>query len=168
MTDFISLEVLFKYFHSNRQILKAKLPKLSVTSAFCQHIHNSKLYSVIKWVRAACQKHGYPHPDSRDLMKKYVSWHNNVVCFGFLSLEIPLHCYQDNLVAFAYNTHFTGMYGKAKETAFVLFKDQFSLKIGIVFQGKKKEIVFQGPRSFLISHQWSKRLFKSNSELVLG
>jgi len=40
--------------------------------------------------------------------------------------------------------HFTGMYGKAEETAFVLFKDQFSLKI---------EIVFQGLRSFRISDQ---------------
>lgn len=57
--------------------------------------------------------------------------------FVFLSLEIPPQCYEVNLVALAYNTHFTGMYGKAKETAFVLFKDQFSLKIGIVFQGRE-------------------------------
>lgn len=78
-------------------------------------------------------------------MKKYVFSHNNFVClFVLLSLEIPLQCYEVNSVALAYNTHFTGIYGKAKEMAFVLFKDQFSLKIGIVFQGL---------RSFLISYQ---------------
>lgn len=136
MTDFISLEVLFKYFHSNKQILKAKLPKLSVTSAFCQHIHNPRLYPVIKGVRTVCWKHGYRHPDSRDLMKKYVSSHNNVIYLFFFPLKSH-HNYEVNLVALAYYTHFTGMYGKAKETAFVLFKDQFGLRIGVVFQGKK-------------------------------
>lgn len=50
---------------------------------------------------------------------------------------------------------FTGMYGKAKETAFVLFEDQFSLKIGIVFQGKEKKLYFRdgGVSLFLISDQ---------------
>lgn len=42
--------------------------------------------------------------------------------FVFLSLEIPPHCYEVNLVA--YNAHVTGMYGAAEETASVLFKDQ--------------------------------------------
>ena len=96
LTDFISLEVLFKYFHSNRQILKAKLPELSVTSAFCQHTHNPKLYPVIKYVRAVCWKHGYPHPDSRDLMKKYVPSHNNVVSLFFFPLKS--HCSVTKLI----------------------------------------------------------------------
>lgn len=57
--------------------------------------------------------------------------------FVFLSLEIPPHCYEVNLVAVAYDAHFTGMYGVAGETAFMLFKDQLSLKIEVVFWEKE-------------------------------
>lgn len=44
------------------------------------------------------------------------------ILFVFLSLEIPPHCYEVNLVA--HNVHVTGMHGAAEETAPVLFKDQ--------------------------------------------
>lgn len=57
--------------------------------------------------------------------------------FVFPSLEIPPHCYEVNLVVVAYDAHFTGMYGEAQETASMLFKDQFSLKIEVVFLEKE-------------------------------
>lgn len=57
--------------------------------------------------------------------------------FVFPSLEIPPHCYGVNLVAVAYDAHFTGMYGVTEKTAFMLFKDQFSLKIEVEFWEKE-------------------------------
>lgn len=67
-----------------------------------------------------------------------------VCLFVFLSLEIPPYCYEVNLVAVVYDAHFTGMYGAAEETAFMLFKDQFSLKIEVVFLEREKELYFRG------------------------
>lgn len=75
--------------------------------------------------------------------------------FVFLSLEISPQCYEVNLAAFAYNMHITWMCGRAKETAFLVLKDQFSLKIGIVFWGKEEELYLRGLEFslFLISDQ---------------
>lgn len=73
-------------------------------------------------------------PSGQRSYEKSVSLHITMlfVCFSF-----PPHCYEVNLVAVAYDAHFTGMYGAAEETAFMLFKDQFSLKIEVVFWEKE-------------------------------
>lgn len=81
-----------------------------------------------------CLKHGYHYPEGGDLMKEYVSSQNNVVCLFFFPLKSH---HKVNLVALAYNVHFTGIRGKAEEMAFVLLKDQFSLKIGVVSQERE-------------------------------
>lgn len=45
------------------------------------------------------------------------------------------------MVAVAYDAHFTAMYGVAEETASMLFKDQFSLKIETEFWEKNRKCV---------------------------
>lgn len=144
-------------------MLKAKLPELSVTSAFCQHAAQNCIPLLNKWEQCAGSMAVLVQIMEFLWESMYLHFAQllvQVFCVIFFPLDMLLHWYRFNLVALVHNMHGIEM---SIGTAFVLQsanRSSNSHKIGSLN-------IFQGERNLLIFYQWPKSLPRSDSELGL-